>query len=202
MKYFSPFLSGGTDTKLVSSKRVAIIFTKDSPRHEEGVNRINDELNRRGISSVLYNETTSPEIKANWGQAAENVVTNFDVILFIISPFLYNNCKKEIILSPNREDRAQLTNGWRTNTHSLTRFPSAVLNALKNRTLWADTNKANCVSICFAESKEDFERLSTKMRQEHPLIFKDKIYFNILQHDNDSINRKQIQKLIRAINLK
>ncbi|XP_060607611.1 uncharacterized protein LOC132759780 isoform X2 [Ruditapes philippinarum] len=190
---------GAISTKLTSSKRVAIIFTKDSPKHEENVARINDELTQRGINSVMFDETSSPEIMANWGQAAENVVTDFEVVMFIISPLLYRICKKEGILSTTFEERNEETNESGAYTPILTRFPAAVLSTLKARKTWADTNKTICVSLCVAETKEEYKRLSLKMRQEHPLVFKDKIYFHNLRNDNSKSNRKLIHKIIRAL---
>ncbi|XP_053378175.1 uncharacterized protein LOC123529245 isoform X2 [Mercenaria mercenaria] len=182
---------GQTETKLTTSKRVAIIHTKDSCKHVEKVKRINDELRKRGIDSVLFDESTSVEMRANWIDAAENVVTDFEVIMFVITPFLYNICKKEeTIPHPVKEETNEV------GLQMLTRFPAVVLNALKARSAWTSTDKAKIVSICVAETKHEYKQLSLKMRQEHPFIFKDKIYFNSLRHVDDSSIRKQIRKVI------
>lgn len=185
-------LQGKATTKLVKRRRIAIIFAKDSTEHEAAVFSINNCLCNKEIETVPFDENFSPEMRANWIQAAENVVTDFEAIMFVISPLLYTVCKKEgskFILEDNKGTKPQIMN----------KFPSVVLNALKNRDAWAGTKKTKIISVCIAETTRECKQLSLKMRREHPIVFKDKIYFLSLKNKQEVKNKKSFQSLILKV---
>lgn len=153
---------------------------------------INNWLHNKEIETVPFDENVSDEMRANWIQAGENVVTDFEAIMFVISPLLYTVCKKggtPLVAEDNKGTKPQCLN----------KFPSVVLNALKNKDAWAGTRKPKLITVCIAETNQECKQLSVKMRREHPIVFKDKIYFLSLKNKQEVKQKKCFQRLITKL---
>ncbi|KAL4226184.1 hypothetical protein ACF0H5_014170 [Mactra antiquata] len=219
------FCEGIAKTRVLKPRRVAIIFTKDTVAHVSRVYQLKSSLLRLGIDAMPYDETHVPGMRLNWIQVGENIATQSDVVVFIISPFLMDQCKPFVATPEDTSPADNSTSGIRGQLRQMDghdedgfdnditnrkenivlnsaphNLPAVVINSLKVGNLSRSSGRPRVIHVYFTENKDTMKDVVNRMHREHPSLMSEDAVIHFTSEDNE-INNSHIKKLAEKIKM-
>ena len=71
---------------------VPLIYTDDSKEHRDNVYKLRDKLEKCGVTILLADDDSCPEVTSNWVDFTENMAKSYKTFVFVVSPLLFRLC--------------------------------------------------------------------------------------------------------------
>lgn len=185
-----------------AKRKVAVIYTEDTPEHKQDVYHFTNALEKKGIDAHLIDESTNGSLVNNWVDAGENIADKYHDVIFIVSPQMLNIChktdyeKSHLRKNDSKDEVELIENGV------LHMLPVVVLDNLKvniyiRRQKWTPRVYAVYLKTNSPEAMADIER---KFSSEHKSLLRSRSF--VIDVDVHGYYRGSFNKLIKKLKSK